>query len=63
MSVWFRHADAVQDIAVVLGMPVEKVEAGLIALEAQPRVIRQVLLRRIAERWVDGQRRGYRGRG
>jgi hypothetical protein len=29
-------------------------------LEAQPRVIREALLRRIAEGWLEGQRRAYR---
>ncbi|MGD0267384.1 MAG: hypothetical protein ABSD47_20935 [Candidatus Methylomirabilota bacterium] len=48
------HADAAQDIAVQLTMPVEEVEAGLAALEAQPRVIREVLMRRIAEAWLEG---------
>jgi len=53
------HADAVLDISLELAMPVEKVEAGLAALEAQPRVIRKVLMRRIAERrgWRDSARR------
>ncbi len=51
------HSDAAQDIAVELKMPVEKVEAGLAALEAQPRVIRELLMRRIAERWLAGQRK------
>jgi len=44
-----RHADAVQDIAVELQMPMEEVETGLAALETQPRVIREALMRRIAE--------------
>lgn len=57
------YADAVQDIAVELGMPIEKVEAGLTALEAQPRVTREVLLRQIAEAWLEGQRRAYRSSG
>ncbi len=51
------RADAAQDIAVELQMPVEKVEAGLAALEAQPLVVREVFLRRIAEVWLEGQRR------
>jgi len=40
-------------------MPIEKVEAGLAALEAQPRVIREVFLRRIAEAWLEAQRRTW----
>jgi hypothetical protein len=51
------HADAVQDIAIELHVPMEKVEAGLVALEAQPRTIREALMRRIAEAWLEGQRR------
>jgi hypothetical protein len=54
------QADAVQDIAVQLAMPVEEVETGLAALEAQPRMIREVFLRRIAEAWLEGQRSAYR---
>jgi hypothetical protein len=50
------QADAVQDIAVELQMPIEKVEAGLAALEAQPRVIRELVMRRIGEAWLEGQR-------
>lgn len=44
------------DIAAELEMPVEKVEAGLAALEAQPRVVREAPMRRIAEAWLEGQR-------
>ena len=51
------HADAVQDIALELEMPVEKVEAGLAALDAQPRVIREMVMRRIAQVWLEGQRK------
>jgi len=47
----------VQDIALELKLPVEKVEAGLAALEAQPRVIREALMRRVAEKWLEGQRK------
>ena len=40
-------------------MPTEKVEAGLAVLEAQPRVIRELLMRRIAESWLEGQRKAH----
>ncbi len=53
------HSDAAEDIAVELQMPIEKVETGLLALEAQPRVIRELLMRRIAEKWLEGQRVAY----
>ncbi len=56
------HSDAAQDIAAEVQMPIEKVEAGLAALEAQPRVIRELLMRRIAEAWLEGQRKAY-GKG
>lgn len=50
------HADAVQDIAVELSMPIKKVEAGLAALEKRPRVVCEMLMRRISEAWLDAQR-------
>jgi len=36
-------------------MPVERVEAGLAALEAQRLVVREVLIRRIAEKRLEAQ--------
>ncbi len=45
------HADAVRDFAIELAMPMEKVDAGLAALEAQPKVVRKALMRWIAEAW------------
>ncbi len=53
------HAEAVLDIAAELRMPIEKVEAGLAALEAQSRVNREVVMRRIALAWLEGQRKAY----
>jgi hypothetical protein len=53
-------ADAVRDIAVELQMPIERVEAGVAALEAQPHVIRVLLMRRIAPAWLEAQRKAYR---
>ncbi len=54
------HARAVRDIAERLGIRVEEVDQGLKALESQPGVTRELLMRRIAERWLDGQRKSYR---
>ncbi len=54
------HADAVRDIAVELQMPIEKVEAGLAALEGRPLVTRELLMRRLAEAWLERLRKGYR---
>jgi hypothetical protein len=53
-------ADAVLHISLGLKMPLEKVEAGLAALEAQRRVSRKVLLPWIAETWLKRQRQMYR---
>ncbi len=49
------HARAVQDIAGRLGVPTEEVERGLKALEAQPTVTRELLMRGIAEAWLEEQ--------
>ncbi len=57
------HARAVQDIGERLGIPVEEVEKGLSVLEGQPSMTREVLMRRIAEAWLEGQRKGCRERG
>ncbi len=51
------HSDAAQDVALELDLSIEKVEAGLAALETQPRVIREHLMRRIAKAWLEGERR------
>ncbi len=51
------QAEAVQDIADRLAMSVEKVEAGLAALEAQPRVTRELVMRRFVEAWLEEQRK------
>lgn len=42
-----------------LGIPVTQAARGLAALEAQPTVTRELLMRRIAETWAEGQRRAY----
>jgi hypothetical protein len=57
------HAEAVQEIADCLAMPVEKVEAGLAAFEAQPTVTRELLMRRFVETWLEEQRRAYQHGG
>jgi len=46
------HALAVQDIARSLGLPVNQAEEMLTALEAQPTVTREEVLRRIVEEWL-----------
>ena len=50
------HAEAVQDIAARLDLPLEQAEKHLAAIDALPTVTRMLLLRRIAEAWLEGQR-------
>ncbi len=54
------HARAVRDIAERLWIREEEVDQGLKALESQPGVTRELLMRRLAEAWLEGQRRAYR---
>ncbi len=54
------HAAAVQHIAGLAAVPEEEAAKTLAAMEAQPAVTREVLLRRIAEAWLEGQREAYR---
>jgi hypothetical protein len=44
-----------------LEIPAEEVEQALITIEAQPTVTCELLMRRIAEAWLEGQRKSYRG--
>jgi hypothetical protein len=48
------RTDAVQEISAELKMSVEKMEAGLATLEAQPWVVQEALLLRFAEAWLKG---------
>jgi hypothetical protein len=57
------HALAVQDIAERLGLPLDHAEAMLAALEAQPTVARELVLRRVVEVWLAEQRRAYGAQG
>ncbi len=56
------HAEAVQDLAERLGIPTLQAEQALAGLEALPTVTRELLMRRIAEAWLDAQRKAYRAR-
>ena len=49
-----------QVIAERLGLPLDQVETTLAALESQPTVTREAVLRRIVEAWLEGQRQAYR---
>ncbi len=54
------HAETVQDIAARLDLTLEQAEKSLTAIEALPTVTRELLMRRIVEEWLEGQRRAYR---
>ncbi len=54
------HAAAIQHIADLAGVAEEEARSGLEAIEAQPAVTRELLLRRFAEAWLEGQRKAYR---
>lgn len=51
------HHEAVRAIVEILAMPVDQVEDGLRALETQPAAIRELLMRRITQAWLEGQRK------
>jgi hypothetical protein len=53
------HAPAVQDIAERLGLPVDETETMLAALEAPPTGTRELVLRRIVDARLVGQRGAY----
>ncbi len=50
-------AAAIQHIAALAEVPVEQAAETLAAIEAQPSITRQLLLRRFVEAWLEGQRR------
>ena len=54
-------APAVRQIADLAGVDQEKAAEALPAIEAQRAVTRELLMRRIAEKWLEGQRRGRGG--
>ncbi len=56
------HTQAVRDIAERLEIPLEEAEKSLMAIEAQPTVTREMLMRRIAEAWLESQRTAYQQR-
>ncbi len=53
------HTLAVQDIAERVGLPVDRVEMLLSAIEAQPSVTRQLLICQFVEEWLAKQRELY----
>ncbi len=56
------HAAAIQHIADLGGVPEEEAAGTLAAMEAQPTVTRELLMRRFAEAWLAGHREAYRTR-
>ena len=54
------HAAAIQHIADLAGVPKAEARSALEAIEAQPKVTRELLMRRFADAWLEGQRRAYR---
>lgn len=51
---------AIEHIADLAEIPVEQAAKTLAAIEAQPRVTRELLLREFVETWLAGQRAAYR---
>ena len=54
------HAAAILQIADLADVDREKAAEVLASIEAQPTITRELLMRRIAEAWLEGQRRAYR---
>lgn len=52
------HAAAIRQMADLAGVDPENAAEVLATMEAQPSVTRELLLRRIAEAWLAGQRKG-----
>jgi hypothetical protein len=50
------HALAVQDLAERVGLPVDRIEEMLAAIESQPAVMQDLLLRSFGEAWLAGRR-------
>ncbi len=51
------HAAAIRQIADLAGVDPEKAAEVLATMEAQPTVTRELLMRRLAEAWLEGQRK------
>jgi predicted DsbA family dithiol-disulfide isomerase len=57
------HAAAIRKIADLAGMDAEKAAEVWATMEIQPEVTRELLMRRIAEAWLAGQRRAHDRKG
>ena len=56
------HAAAIRHIADLAGVDPEKAAEILATMDVQPTVTRELLMRRIAEAWLAGQRKAYERR-
>jgi hypothetical protein len=54
------HAAAILQIADLAEVDRERAAEVLASIETKPRITRELLMRRIAEAWLQGQRRAYR---
>ncbi len=54
------YAAAIRQIADLAGVDPERAAEVLATMEAQPTVTKELLVRRIAEAWLEGQRREYK---
>jgi hypothetical protein len=57
------HTDAVQYLANLMGVTEEKARSTIEAIDTQPTAVREFLLRRFVEAWIERQRKVYRERG
>ncbi len=55
-----KSLPAIQHLADLTGVPEEEAAKTLAAIEAQPRVTRELLMREFVETWLEGQRAAYR---
>ncbi len=53
------HAAAIRQIADIAEISAEQAAEALAKIEAEPTVTREILMRRIAEAWLEGQRKVY----
>ena len=51
------HATAIRHVAQIAGLPDGEVRSALEVIEAQPTLTRDLLIRQIAEAWLEGQRK------
>ncbi len=56
------HTAAIRQIADIVGISEERAAGVVAAIEAETMLVRQRLLRRFAEGWIEGQRRAYQNR-